>query len=446
MSINYLHETRQTASLAYPVIIGQLGHMMMGVIDSLMVGKIGAVPLAASSIANGLFMLLMIFGIGLSMAISPLTAMSMGAKRYSECGIVFRQGFLVNLVAGILLSILAVFAADIIHYLNQPAEIVEMGVDYMRILAFSIIPVMIFQTFKQFAEGLSIMRPAMLITLLANIVNAFANWVFIYGNLGMPALGLSGAGWATLCTRTLMAFTLTFYVLKAVRFKPFDPTLYFRRFDLPMIKKILKIGIPGGLQYFFEVGAFVGSAIIIGWLGTKDLAAHQIAINLASISFMCAMGISAAAAIRVGNAVGRNDREGVRSAGLVAFLLTAAVMSVFGLIFIIFRSYLPTLYIEDPEVIRIAASLLVIAALFQLSDGTQAVALGALRGIADAKIPMIITFIAYWVIGLPGGYLLGFIFDFGVQGIWFSLFVALTASALMLSLRFKLKSKQQVKI
>jgi MATE family multidrug resistance protein len=213
-----------------------------------------------------------------------------------------------------------------------------------------------------------------------------------------------------------------------------------------MIKKILKIGIPGGLQYFFEVGAFVGSAIIIGWLGTKDLAAHQIAINLASISFMCAMGISAAAAIRVGNAVGRNDRVGVRSAGLVAFLLTAAVMSLFGLIFIIFRSFLPTLYIEDPEVIRIAASLLVIAALFQLSDGTQAVGLGALRGIADAKIPMIITFIAYWVIGLPGGYLLGFIFNFGVQGIWFSLFVALTASAFMLSIRFNLKSKQQVNI
>ncbi|MCK4754925.1 MAG: MATE family efflux transporter, partial [Calditrichia bacterium] len=408
--MNYSKELNETVKLAYPVIIGQLGHMMMGVVDSVMVGEIGAAPLAASSIAHGLFMLFMIFGIGVSMAISPLTAMVIGAKKYSECGIVFRQGLLVNIIIGIVLTIAIIFSADIIRFLNQPEEIIEQGAAYMRILAYSVIPVMIFQTYKQFSEGLSIMRPAMVITLLANIINVFANWVLIYGNLGMPAMHLPGAGWATFSTRALMAVSFLLYVSLSIRYKPYDPTLHYRRINFSMIKKILRIGIPGGLQYFFEVGAFVGSAIIIGWMGTNELAAHQIAINLASLSFMVALGISAAATIRVGNAVGRDDRKGARNAGIAAFILSAAVMGIFGIIFIVFRWLLPTLYIDEPEVINIAASLLIIAALFQLSDGTQAVGIGLLRGLADAKIPMFITFIAYWIVGLPGGYLLGFTF------------------------------------
>jgi MATE family multidrug resistance protein len=391
-------------------------------------------------------MLFMIFGIGLSMAISPLTAMAMGAKKYSECGVVFRQGLLVNIIAGIGLTIAIIFGADIIRFLNQPEEIIEQGAAYMRILAYSVVPVMVFQTYKQFSEGLSLMRPAMVITLLANIINVFANWVLIYGNLGVPALYLPGAGWATFSTRLLMSIAFLLYVSISIRYKPYDPTLHYRRIDFSMIKKILRIGVPGGLQYLFEVGAFVGSAIIIGWLGTNELAAHQIAINLASISFMVALGISAAATIRVGNAVGRDDRAGIRNAGITAFLLSASVMGTFGIIFIVFRWFLPTLYIDNPEVIEIAASLLIIAALFQLSDGTQAVGIGLLRGLADAKIPMFITFIAYWIVGLPGGYLLGFTFGYGVQGIWFALFAALTVSAILLTTRFMIKSKQKVDI
>ncbi len=445
MSFKFKKEVLETSKLAYPVIIGQLGHMMMGIVDSIMVGQIGAAPLAASSIAHGMFMVFMIFGIGVSMAISPLTAMSRGAQNYRECGVVYRQGLLVNLVVGIVLTILTIVGADLINYLNQPVEIVEQGIAYMEILAYSVIPVMIFQTNKQFTEGLSIMRPAMVITLLANIVNIFANWVFIYGNLGAPAMGLPGAGWATFSTRTLMGVVFLVYVLLSERFRPFDATLHFRRINLSMIKKILKIGIPGGMQYFFEVGAFVGSAIIIGWLGTKELAAHQIAINLASISFMCALGISAAAGIRVGYTVGRKDQQGTRHAGFVAFILAGIIMGVFGIVFILFRTLLPTFYIDDSEVVQIASSLLIIAALFQLSDGTQAVGIGVLRGIADAKIPMIITFIAYWIIGLPGGYYLGFTLGYGVQGIWFSLFIALTVSAVLLTIRFNLKSKQEIR-
>jgi len=226
MALNFSKEMKATMKLAYPVIIGQLGHMMMGVVDSVMVGKIGAAPLAASAIAHGLFMVFMIFGIGLSMAISPLTAMAMGAKKHSECGIVFRQGLLVNLIGGLILTIVIILNADIIRYLNQPEEIIEQGAAYMRILAYSVIPVMIFQTYKQFSEGLSLMRPAMVITLLANIINVFANWVLIYGNLGMPALNLPGAGWATFSTRLLMAVSFLFYVTVSIRYKPFHPSLH----------------------------------------------------------------------------------------------------------------------------------------------------------------------------------------------------------------------------
>jgi MATE family multidrug resistance protein len=446
MSFKFSVEIKETIKLAYPVIIGQLGHMLMGVVDSIMVGKVGAAPLAASSIAHGIFMIFMIFGIGVSMALSPLTAMAFGAKKYEECGVVFRQGLLVNFIVSLFLSIAIFFGADIIKYLNQPQEIVEQGVAYMQILAYSVIPVMIFQTYKQFSEGLSIMRPAMVITLVANIINAFANWIFIYGNLGMPALELPGAGWATFSTRILMAFSFVLYVAFSIKYKPYDPNIHYRKIDFNVIKKILKIGIPSGLQYFFEVGAFVGSAVIIGWLGTNQLAAHQIAINLASISFMCALGISAAASIRVGNAVGRNDNKGIRNAGWAAFILSAIVMGTFGILFIVFRNFFPTLYLDDSDVIHIASSLLIIAALFQLSDGTQAVGIGLLRGLADAKIPMIITFVAYWIIGLPGGYLLGFTLDYGVQGIWFALFLALTVSAIMLSVRFNIRSRQKVDV
>ena len=432
--------------MAYPVIIGQLGHMMMGVVDSVMVGKLGAAPLAAASVANGLFILVAIFGIGLSMALSPLVAMRVGSDNIYKCGVVFRQGFLVLASLGISLSLFIHFTSDIVELLNQPPEVTGQAIAYLETLGWSIIPMMIFQAYKQSIEGLAIMRPAMIITLMANLANIFANWIFIFGNLGFPAMGLVGAGWATFTTRTLMAISLACYVSISPKFIPYHMRLNFKKIDLDVIGKILKIGIPSGIQYFFEVGAFAGSAIIIGWIGTKELAAHQIALNLASISFTFAIGISAAASIRVGTSVGRKDRVATRSAGFSAIILACVVMGSFGIIFVSLRNFLPTLYIQDQQVTEIAASLLIIAAIFQLSDGTQAVGIGILRGMADAKIPMLITFFAYWVIGLPGGYLLGFIFHLGVQGVWIGLLCSLLVSASLLTVRFNNKSKHTIEI
>lgn len=441
---SYKKHVKNTITLAYPVIIGQLGFIMMGVVDSLMVGEVGPAPLAAASLANSITILIFIIALGISFAVTPLVAISVGAGKYSECGIYFRQSLLVNMTTGIIVTLITFLAANFIKHLDQPDEVVSYAESYTRILGLSALPMMLFQTYKQFIEGLSVMRPSMITVLLANLVNAFTNWLLIFGNLGMPRLELDGAGWATLASRVFMAVVLLSYVMNANYFKQFDVTFHFRNINFPVIKRILKLGFPSGIQYFFEVGAFSFAAVMVGWIGTKELAAHQIAINLASISFMAVLGVSVAGSIRVGNAVGRKDIAEIRRAGFTALILGAAIMGTAGIIFIIMNDVLPTFYIEDGTVISIASSLIIIAAFFQLSDGTQAVGIGILRGLTDVKIPTAITFIAYWIIGLPVGYVLGFIFHMSVQGIWIGLLIGLTASAVMLTLRFNLKSQHPV--
>ena len=433
-----------TFQLAYPVVIGQLGIVMMGVVDSLMVGQLGAAPLAAASLGNGMAFIVMIIGIGISMAVTPLVAIAVGAGKYEDCGIYFRQSLLVNSVISIITAVIIYFAADLIQYFDQPKEVQNQAISYVRIIGLSSIPLLLFQSYKQFIEGLSVMRPAMIISLIANIVNVFVNWLLIFGNLGLPKLELDGAGWATFASRLFMAIVLILFVMSNKYFKQYDVTFHFKSINRAVIKKILALGLPSGLQYFFEIGAFSFAVVMVGWLGTKQLAAHQIAINLASISFMAALGISAAGSIRVGNAVGQKNIQETRIAGFTASLMGASIMFISGIIFVVFRNFLPTLYISDEVVISYASSLLVIAALFQLSDGVQAVGIGILRGLTDVKIPTAITFISYWIVGLPIGYLLGFNFELGVQGVWIGLLLGLTTSAILLTLRFNSRSKHLI--
>lgn len=444
--VHFKKHIASTFQLAYPVMIGQLGIIMMGVVDSLMVGKLGAAPLAAASLGNGMAFIILIIGIGLSYAVTPLVAISVGAGKFEDCGIYFRQALLVNSISSIIIAILIYFAADLLQYFDQPEDVQFQATSYMKIIGLSSIPLLLYQSYKQFIEGLSVMRPAMIITLIANIVNAFSNWLLIYGNLGFPRLELDGAGWATFISRLFMAVTMMLFVMNNSFFKKYDVSFHYRSINWPVIKKILSLGLPSGFQYFFEVGAFSFAVVMVGWLGTQQLAAHQIALNLASISFMVVLGISVAGSIRVGNAVGMKDIAETRRAGFTASLLGASVMSVAGFIFIVFRNYLPTLYVNDEIVISYASSLLIIAALFQISDGTQAVGIGILRGLTDVKIPTAITFIAYWIVGLPVGYLFGFTFELGVQGVWIGLLLGLTTSAILLTLRFNSRSKHIVTV
>lgn len=442
----YKKEIKKTLELAYPVIIGQLGFIMMGVVDSIMVGSVGAIPLAAASVGNSLFILISIVGLGISIAVTPLVAIAVGGNRYEECGILFRQSLLINAITGIIIA-LAIFGGTfLLPLIDQPPEVVAQAQSYTRLLGFSAIPYMVFASYKQFIEGFSVMRPSMIVVLLANLINALTNWLLIFGKAGFPQLGLDGAGWATFASRIFMAVILMVYVMRAEHFRRYDVTFHFRSINKKIIKKILALGLPSGIQYFFEVGAFSFAVVMVGWLGTYQLAAHQIAINLASISFMCALGVSAAGSIRVGNAVGRKNIEDTRRAGFTAIIISGSMMGSFGIIFIIFRNVLPSFYIDNPDVISFTSTILIIAALFQVSDGVQAVGIGVLRGLTDVKGPTLITFIAYWLLALPIGYLLGFTFGYGIVGVWIGLFLGLTTSALLLTLRFNLKSKHIIDV
>lgn len=433
---NLKYHILETVKLAFPVSVGQLGHIMLGVVDSFMVGKLGATSLASAALANGLFFLIMVLGIGLSHAITALVAIARGENKTEECGIILRQALLVNIVFSILLTILTFGAAKLVQYLNQDYEVALLTQSYLEILSISILPFMVFQTYRQFVEGLSNTKPPMYVALIANIVNIFGNWVFIYGNLGVKSYGLDGAGYSTLITRIFMSLIMVLIVVKSNRYKKFNPGLKFNKIDWRIIKRIVNIGLPSGLMYSMEVGAFALAAVIIGWLGSIELAAHQIAINLASISYMVVLGISAAATIRVGNALGKKNLVELKLASKASIILSVSFMFFTGTIFVLFNKVLPRLYIGDITVIELASQLLYVAALFQLSDGIQAVVMGMLKGITDVRIPMIITFIAYWVIALPTGYLLGFVFKLHIVGIWLGLFLGLTVAGTLFLVRF----------
>lgn len=440
--MDYRKEIKDTLKLAYPVMVGQLGLISMNVVDSLMVGKLGPAPLAASSVANNIFVLHFIISLGISFALTPLIAIAVGGKRLNECEPLFKNALLVNFIVGILLAIINYFASSIIYYLNQPAEIIEYAVSYSRLLGLSIVPMAVFLTYKQFVEGFSKTIPAMVLTIAANFLNFGVNYFVIYGNYGAPKLGLSGAAIGTFIARTFMAVGIYYYATNNKLFKGYDLKFRFNSISKSIIKKLLDLGIPSAFQYIFEVGAFSFAVIMVGWLGTKQLAAHQIALNLASISFMIITGISNASAIRVGNALGKGSSIEVRKSGFSAISLSALIMFFCGLIFIFFRYPLSELYLNDAEVIGYSTSILVIVALFQLSDGIQATGIGVLRGITDVKGPTVITFFSYWIVALPVGYLLGFILNFGIIGIWTGLLIGLTAAAILLTLRFNYKSKK----
>ena len=428
--------------LAYPIMLSQLGHTMVGVADSVMVGHLGTDPLAAAALGNVIFHLLMTFGIGVSYAITPLVAAADGEGNIRESASILKHGTLINFSISIILLLLVAVGGRGLYYLNQPEQVVELSLPYLNIIISSIIPLMLFQSGRQFAEGLSQTRQAMVVTITGNVLNIVLNYILIFGKLGFPALGLNGAGYATLISRVFMAVLMWTYLVKSDRYSKYLAIIKQIKTSIIMIRKMLRIGLPAGFQFIFEVGAFGLSAIMIGWFGAQSLAAHQIAINMASISYMMASGLAAAATIRVGNQLGKRDISTLREVSFSIFTMVIFFMSTFAVIFILGRNYFPMLYINENEVIAIASSLLAIAALFQIADGVQVVGLGALRGLADVRIPTFVTFVAYWVIGLPVGYVLGFTLKLGVQGIWYGLSLGLFVAAIMLFIRFNRLTKK----
>ncbi len=423
-------------------MLSQLGHVMMGVADNMMVGHLGAKELAAAGLANVAFNVLLLFGIGVSYAITPLVARADGEKDVNSINETLRHGLIINVVTSLVLVIIVFFGKNILYHIDQPQEVVALSIPYLEIITFSIIPVLIFQTYRQFSEGLSNTWIPMIVVIGCNFLNIGFNYLLIYGHGGFPKLGLNGAGWATLFSRVVMGASLALIIYLAPRFRQYRPAFRIGNYSRALFNKMLHIGLPAGLQFIFEVAAFDFSLVMMGWLGTTVLAAHQIAINLATISYMTTSGLAAAAAIRVSNEMGKGNLPALRQAGFVLIGMAITFMSVWAFAFILGRNVLPLLYVDDVSVIAAAGPLIVIAGLFQLSDGLQVVCIGALRGLHDVKVPSVFIFISYWIIGLPLGYWLGFKTGLGGVGIWTGLLIGLTLTAAAMLIRFNYQSKK----
>ena len=414
-------------------MISQLGHITVGVFDSLMIGKVSVSQLAAVSLATSIFSFILLFCIGLSYGITPLISSSDRGKKYVSS--ILYNGMLVNVISSILLVSFVILTKHLLSYLGQDEEVLFHTYSYLDIICISLIPLILFQTFKQFIEGLGFTKPSMYISVISNVINVVLNAVLIFGLFGFPRLEIIGAAYATLISRVVMFLLILIYCLNDRRFSKYILKTKFL-VNLNHIKDIFRIGFASGLQYIFEVGAFSVATVMTGSIGAIHLAAHQIALNLASISYMIASGIGSASMISLSYYDGKRNFEDMRRSGFASFLLVFILMIVSALVFIIFRNYLPVLYVDDSSVINIASTLLIIAGLFQISDGIQAVGLGILRGIRDIKKPTIVTFISYWIISIPLSYFLGIEYGYGVYGIWIGLSVGLTLAAIFHVTRF----------
>ncbi len=439
-----LKEYKDTLRIAYPVVLSQFGHISVGVADSIMVGGLGSIPLASATFAFSVFVPFMMFAIGLTYGISPLVAKADGEQNHEEIRKILKHSIVLNIIAAILLAGGLLFAAPLLQYFQQPQEVLALAIPFFKTLVWSLVPLILFQIWKQFAEGLAITRQAMYITVIANVLNLLLNYLLIYGHYGFPKLGTNGAAVATLIARIFMAISIFIFVIKYSRTNIFIKSLQKISYSFQEFKRLFRVSIAVGSQLAFETGAFGMAAIMIGWLGASEMAAHHIALNMAAVSYMGATGIGAAATVRVGNELGRKDYAAVRNAGKAAFHLVVLYMSFCALVFILFRHDLPSFYINEESICKMAASLLLISAFFQLSDGIQVVYLGALRGLEDVKMPTAIALLAYWVIALPLGYVFAFVLNMGVEGVWYGLLIGLTIAALLLYYRFEKKSKELV--
>lgn len=450
---DYTKEFKYNWQLAAPVMLGMLGHTFVSFIDNVMVGQLGTAELAAVSLGNSFMFIAMSIGIGFSTAITPLIAEADGEGNFEKGKSSFKHGLFLCTIVGVAVYLMVIISKPLMYYMKQPIEVVELAIPYLNFVAISLIPLVIFQAFKQFGDGLSMTKYPMYATLLANILNVFFNYVFIFGKLGFPEYGIVGAAYGTLISRIIMVLFLWWLLKNRTKSKDYMKDLKIFVLDKLMLKKLINLGAPSAMQMFFEVAIFTAAIWLSGLLGKNPQAANQIAINLASMTFMVAMGLSVASMIRVGNQKGLKKYTELRRIAFSIFLLATIFATVFCVMFFALHEHLPKLYLDlddvtnfadNTEVIKIASKLLFLAAIFQLSDSLQVVILGALRGLQDVKIPTIITFISYWIIGFPVSYFLGKEEAYGSFGIWLGLLAGLTSAAILLYIRFNYLTKKLI--
>lgn len=451
----YTQEFSYNLKLAYPVILGMLGHTLIGIVDNIMVGNLGATELAAVSLGNSFIFIAMSIGIGFSTAITPIIAEADAEKNQNKIRAAFHHGLLLCTVLGIALFIIIVLAKPIMNLMHQPKEVVDLASPYIDWVAFSLIPVIIYQGYKQFADGLSHTKYSMYAIFMANVVHIFFNYVLIYGIWFFPKLGIIGAALGTVISRIMMVVFMHYILKYNAELKQYFSNFSFKQIKKSMLNKIINLGTPSALQMLFEVALFTAAIWLSGSIGKNSQAANQIALTIATVTFMFAMGLSVTAMIRVGNQKGKKEYRHLIVVARSIFLLAVFLEIIFAAIFVLFHTYLPHFFLntDDPtqmvantEVIEIASKLILVAAIFQISDGIQVVVLGALRGLQDVKIPMYIAFVSYWIIGFPISFYLGKYTSLATVGVWIGLLAGLTAAAIFLYIRFHKLTKKLVNV
>ncbi|WP_298155650.1 MATE family efflux transporter [Flavobacterium sp.] len=454
MLSDYTKEFRYNMKLAYPVILGMVGHTMIQIVDNIMVGKLGSTELAAVSLGNSMIFVAMSLGIGFSTAITPIVAEGDVEQDTLKVRSAFHHGLFLTTILGILLFVTVVVAKPVMELLHQPAEVIALAKPYLDWVAFSLIPLIIYQGYKQFADGLSMTKYSMYAIVMANIVHVGINYCLIYGIWIFPKMGITGAALGTVISRIMMVIFMHTILSRQEKLKPYFSGFSFSQIKKTMLRKIIGLGLPSAMQMMFEVVLFTAAIWLCGNIGKTSQAANQIALSLASLTFMFAMGLSVVSMIRVSNQRGLQDYKKLIVVARSIFLLSIIIEIVFALLFIIFNESLPYLFLnmentlqlsDNSEVIAIASKLLVVAAVFQISDGIQVVVLGALRGLQDVKIPMYITFVAYWIVGFPISYYLGEKTDLKATGVWIGLLAGLTVAAIFLYIRFHYLTKNMNK-
>lgn len=440
----HLEEARRLTRLAAPVVATQLASMMLGVVDALMVGRIGVEPLAAASLGNVWVMGSLLAAMGIVLGIDPLVSQAHGARDAGRAGLALQQGLVVALLVSVPCVVSLFFTERGLVLLGQEAGLARLAHDYAIAQIPGVAPFLAFIALRQYLQGRAIVTPAMWVALLANGFNAFANWVLIYGNLGAPALGLVGSGVATSLTRVMLVATLAAWIV--LRRHHEGAWLGWTRDALRLrgLVTVLRTGVPVALQFSLEVWAFQLSTLFAGRLGAPALAAHSIVLNIASVSFMVPLGISIGTATRVGNLIGAGQPWRAQRSAWVAMAMGGGTMTLFALTFVTLRELLPRAYTSDATVIGLGATLLPVAAAFQLFDGIQVVGGGVLRGMGRTVPAAAFNLIGYWTLALPLAWALAFGLELGVTGIWWGLCLGLGAVAVMMTLWIRLRGPARV--
>lgn len=431
------HHLASVLRLALPVATVQVGFIFMGAVDTIMVGHVSPRDLASVALGNLYFFMTTSFGLGTLFALDPLVSQAFGAGDRAGISRAFQRGFVIALGLAAFSSLLLMPGRPLLTLLRQPADVIPVAADYALVSIPGVLPFYCFVVLRQGLQSMGRVRPIVVAILLANLANVFFNWVLIFGNLGAPAMGAVGSGWATMLSRWFMLATLL--VLAWPMIRPYVRPLRSDALDIEPLIRMCKLGIPIGVQFFLEFGVFGVIGILMGFLGTISMASHQVAINLASVSFMMAVGVTQAVTVLVGQAVGAGNAERARRLAGAGILIVGSVMALSGAVFLSIPGFLARIYTPDPEVWRLAATLVPVAGIFQIFDGLQAVGSGVLRGVGDTFTPMIVNLVGFWMIGLPISLYLAFPGGLGPLGLWWGLAAGLGAVAFFLLIRVRIR-------